>query len=424
MSTIKKISALFLALLVFLSGLPVRAAAESTDQLVQQLINYYHHYQDDAPLDRALILERIEALDPALAATWVNIMDFWSGVNGDMVFNSGTLPDGLPEDDSLCIIVMGYYLKSDGSMRDELYQRLQITLEAAEKYPNAYILCTGGGTGSSNHRITEAGQMANWLKKKGIDSDRIIVENQALSTIENATYGCALLYRDYPEVKHLAVITSDYHVYRSCLYFHVQSALEAYKSSVEPMKVVSNATCRVNPNASRDLDRQVEGVGMLTDLDVVDLSRPELTYLEKITVTGQTAYAPGDPLNLTVTAHYSNGYTRDVTAAAEFFGFDMTIAGPQTVSICYDELIERFQIEVISYQVESAPTKIQPAPTEAHSAPAPMPITEEAETHAEPDSILLFIGLGLILLLFILFYLKMKQAKKRRRRPRPVIKLD
>ena len=190
------------------------------------------------------------------------------------------------------------------------------------------------------------------------------------------------------------------------------------------MKVVSNATCRVNPNASRDLDRQVEGVGMLTDLDVVDLSRPELTYLEKITVTGQTAYAPGDPLNLTVTAHYSNGYTRNVTAAAEFFGFDMTIAGPQTVSICYDELIERFQIEVISYQVESATTEIQPAPTEAHSAPAPMPITEEAETHAEPDSILLFIGLGLILLLFILFYLKMKQAKKRRRRPRPVIKLD
>lgn len=418
MTIFKKLTALVLALLLLPIGLNAYAAETSTNELVRQLINYYHHYQEESKLDCGLILEQIEAQDPELAAAWVNILDFWHGVNSDMEFHSGVLPDGLPEDDSLCIVVMGYQLQSDGGMREELTQRMKVTLESAQKYPNAYIMCTGGGTAAKNSKVTEAGQMAKWLKKKGIDPDRIIVEDQALSTIQNATYGCALLYREYPQVKNLAIITSDYHIYRSCLYFHVQSALDAYDAGVEPMKVVSNATCRISPDASRDLDRQTEGIGMLAKQKDVEKDSPEpLTRLERISVAGQSEYVPGGQLNLTVTAYYSNGLTRNVTEDAEFALFpDMETPGFQTVTAFYEEYSASFDIYVI-------PPQTQPVPTEAQ----PETVPEKQEPAAAADesvSYVLIAFAGLIALLFLLLYLKARHDRKRRRRPRPTIKLD
>lgn len=416
MTIIKKAIALLLVLLILPLGITAQAAETDTDELVRRLINYYHHYQEDARLDCELILEQIEAQDPELAATWTNILDFWTGVNSDIEFHSDVLPDGLPEDDSLCIVVMGYYLKSDGSMRDELYQRLQVTLASAQKYPNAYIMCTGGGTASKG-MVTEAGQMAKWLKKKGIDADRIIVENQALSTIQNATYGCALLYRDYPQIKNLAIITSDYHIYRSCLYFHVQAALDAYELGIEPMKVVSNATCRVSPGASRDIDRQTEGMGMLSGQDDVEEMKAEpLTYLTEITVAGQAEYIPGAELNLAVTAHYSNGYTREVTEYAELSGYDKAVPGFHEVTVCYDELIQRFDIYVIPPQI---PTETIPPET----VPAPE-VAEDPVVPEESVPVGLLVIPGLLSVLIILLVLKAGRDKKRRRRPRPTIKLD
>lgn len=423
MTMFKKLTALFLVLLMLPLGLTAQATEKNTDELVRRLINYYHHYQRDAQLDCELILEQIEAEDPELAATWVSILDFWSGVNDDMEFHSDVLPDGLPEDNSLCIVVMGYYLNSDGSMRDELLQRLKVTLASAEKYPNAYILCTGGGTASKTGKVTEAGQMAKWLKKKGIDPDRIIVENQALSTIQNATYGCPLLYREYPQVKNLAIITSDYHIYRSCLYFHVEAALEAYEAGVEPIKVISNATCRVNPGASRDIDRQTEGIGMLTEQDGVEELGPEpLTYLEKITVAGQSEYAPGGHLNLMVTAHYSNGLTRNVTEDSQFALFpDMETPGFQTVIAYYEEFTAPFDIYVIPPETEPLST-VPEVPTEE----LPTEPVFQALPLREDSGLLLSLGIAAVctLLLCLILIIRAKRARKRRRRPRPTIKLD
>lgn len=422
MTVFKKFMALVLVLLMLPLGLPAHAAQVSTDKLVRKLINYYHHYQEDARLDCELLLEQIAAQDPALAATWTNILDFWSGVNSDMEFHSDVLPDGLPEDDSLCIVVMGYQLKSDGSMREELVDRMQVTLASAKKYPNAYILCTGGGTASKNGKVTEASQMAKWLKKKGIDADRIIVESQALSTIQNATYGCPLLYREYPQVKNLAVITSDYHIYRSCLYFHVEAAMEAYESGAEPMKVISNATCRINPGASRDIDRQTEGIGMLTDQDDVEEMNPEsLTRLEKISVAGQSEYVLGGQLNLTVTAHYSNGYTRNVTEEAQLSGFDPETPGFHGIQASYEGLTETFDVYVIP--PETAPLEQLPEVSATEPDTAPEAENQPVQNDSDLQTLLILFAVCLALLILFLI-LKAKRAKKRRRRPRPTIKLD
>jgi len=42
--------------------------------------------------------------------------DYWGYVNTDLVINKGSLPENLPGDDSLALVILGQGLKADGSM--------------------------------------------------------------------------------------------------------------------------------------------------------------------------------------------------------------------------------------------------------------------------------------------------------------------
>ena len=426
MTLFKKFTALCLVCLLLLPlGLPVQASQTDTGALLRQLVNYYHYYQEDAALDFELILEQIRAQDPALAYTWANILSFWHNVNTDMPVYSDVLPDDLPEDDSLCIVVMGYQLESNGNIRPELEARLNVTLASARKYPNAYILCTGGGTASKNSKVTEAGQMYKWLVQNGIESHRIIVESQAMSTIQNAIYGSKLLYRDYPQIRSLAVITSDYHIYSSCLYFHTQAALDAYSAGIEPVRVVANATCRVNPNTLPNVATQTEGIGMLSGMrGVEDMAQPWLTYLNGLRIAGATEYSLGSELNLQITALYSNGYSRDVTSRCNYMGFDFGQSGFQTITVRYNEGLAE---KAATFDVYVIPSGGDPLPEDQKPTLPALELSEEPAAPEEehtPDlkKPLIFAGVCLILLIALLLY-KDKQARKRRRR-KPAIKLS
>lgn len=438
MHILKRITALLMVLVILLSiPVNVRAEGESGDELIRKILNYFQYYQWDAQTDYELLLDQMARQDPQLANTWSGILDFWIRLNRDMDVHQPVLPDGLPEDDSLCIAVLGYYLKPDGKMRDELYERLYVALESAQKYPNSYILCTGGSTASENRKVSEASQMAKWLIKKGIAEERIIVEEQAYSTIENAQYGCKLLYRDYPQVKALAVITSDYHIYRGSLYFNTQAALDAHDLGVEPMTVLAAATCRIKPNAPSDIDTQVEGMSILTDLDVEDMEKPKLSTLTGIEVSGTTQYELGDDLDLTVSEVYSSGYSREVTQGITYSGFDFNQSGVQTVTATYrnGDIVETASIDIEIIIPAGATVPSVPLPTEepvveqVYEETEPAPDIAAATEEESPGLDLhtsLIIAAVCVLLLIVLLYLKHRQAKKRRRRrrPRPVIKLD
>jgi uncharacterized SAM-binding protein YcdF (DUF218 family) len=120
-------------------------------------------------------------------------------------------------------------------MCDELIGRLQVGLACAEQYPNAYVVCTGGGTAKENRDVTEAGQMGAWLLEHGLEKDRLILEDQSLSTIENAQYTLDILHRDYPQVTSLAIVSSDYHAARGALLFETASLMAKHE-----IRVVSN----------------------------------------------------------------------------------------------------------------------------------------------------------------------------------------
>ena len=224
----------------FVEALPV-AASRTGQDIIEEMVVYYGSYGSEAdPQIEALLLE-LESLDPAAAVKWARIMNMWQSVQSELPITLNVLPDGLPETDALCLVVLGFQLNPDGSMREELVERLRVALACAEKYPNAWIVCTGGGTAAEDPAATEADRMAEWLIDNGIAPERVIVENQSLTTAQNAIYTFDILERDYPQVSQLAIISSDYHIATGTLLFGAEAILRAEDEAHERIRVVSNA---------------------------------------------------------------------------------------------------------------------------------------------------------------------------------------
>ena len=202
--------------------------------------------QGPAYFDRAFAERFVEILeaeydDPrTVGKLWEEIMDYWGYVNTDLVINKDILPDNLPNNDSLALVILGNALNADGSMKDELIRRLKVGLDCAGQYPNAYVVCTGGGTAEENREATEAGQMGAWLLENGLDEKRLILEDRSRSTIENARYTLDILRTDYPQVSSVAIISSDYHITRGSLLFEATALMMMEEKKEPEAKVISN----------------------------------------------------------------------------------------------------------------------------------------------------------------------------------------
>ena len=192
------------------------------------------------------LLDDMKAADPDMGDLWEGIMNYWIYTENSLEINYDNLPDDLPDDDSLCIVMAGYELGRDGQMRPELVDRMVTGLACARKYPNAYILVTGGPTAHDKKNTTEAGAMAAWLVDHGVDEKRLLVEEKALSTAHNATYGNALIREKAPQVHSLAVVTSDYHVGLVSLLFYAETQRYAFETGTAPFDIISNAASRVD----------------------------------------------------------------------------------------------------------------------------------------------------------------------------------
>ncbi|WP_054812831.1 YdcF family protein [Nocardia arizonensis] len=81
------------------------------------------------------------------------------------------------------IVVLGYGLLPDGSMRPELIARLHAGFAQALLAPASPVIVTGG---NPQNGVTEARAMANWLIGHGIPAERVHVEGDAVDTLGNA----------------------------------------------------------------------------------------------------------------------------------------------------------------------------------------------------------------------------------------------
>ncbi len=243
MNIIRRMSSiLFAALLPLCACLSAAAEAPAPQRLIERLV-----------IARAAFGERDEealaglaAADPALADRWARILDLWD--TPVPVYDE--LPDGLPADDTLCLVVLGFQLNPDGTMRDELVARLNTALVASEKYPDAVIVCTGGGTAANDPSATEAGRMAAWLLENGVDPARVFAEDRSLTTAQNAVFTFDLLEARCPQVTRIAIISSDYHIATGVLLFGAEAILRD-----SPVEVAADAAWRAPSGELSDMFR-------------------------------------------------------------------------------------------------------------------------------------------------------------------------
>ncbi|MFZ7131569.1 MAG: YdcF family protein [Eubacteriales bacterium] len=95
-----------------------------------------------------------------------------------------------------------------------LKERLDKGVDYLNRYPSTKVIVSGGkGFGAE---ISEAEAMKRYLINKGIIQERIIVEDQSTSTMENFKYSREILIKTEGEcVRDITVITSDFHIMRS-----------------------------------------------------------------------------------------------------------------------------------------------------------------------------------------------------------------
>jgi uncharacterized SAM-binding protein YcdF (DUF218 family) len=96
-----------------------------------------------------------------------------------------------------------------------LRTRLDAALEYLAEHPDIPVVLTGGqGYGEE---ITEARCMADYLVERGVDPERLLLEEQASDTAENFAFSGALLEQQGvdPAESRIAVVTNDFHIARA-----------------------------------------------------------------------------------------------------------------------------------------------------------------------------------------------------------------
>jgi uncharacterized SAM-binding protein YcdF (DUF218 family) len=104
------------------------------------------------------------------------------------------------------IVILGYGLTPDGTMRAILRRRVLTGLIVAQFFPQSPVIVTGGNPQNGK---TEAGQMRNMLMLLGFPANRIIVEDKANSAVQNARFSVPLAKQ--ADTSGIILVTSTTH---------------------------------------------------------------------------------------------------------------------------------------------------------------------------------------------------------------------
>jgi hypothetical protein len=217
------------------------AGTRNVDSIIEEIAVDYGTYGAEAKDRINILLKELSDIDAIAGKRWKTILDLWMSPQLGEPLNYDVLPDDLPDTDELCIVVLGFQLNPDGTMKEELIERLNVALRSLQKYPNAYVVCTGGGTAAENDAVSEAGEMAKWLLERGIENKRIIIEDNSITTAQNAVFTYDILTSRYPSVHKIAIVSSDYHIATGELLFRAEAILRANAIGNEKLEVISNA---------------------------------------------------------------------------------------------------------------------------------------------------------------------------------------
>jgi tetratricopeptide (TPR) repeat protein len=134
------------------------------------------------------------------------------------------------------IVILGYALADDGTMKEPLIERLKSGLAVANKYPNSKIIVTGG---VPKQGVTEADAMSQWLIAQGVNPNRIILENKSTDTVENGLFSTAILEKE--GLKDVTIVTSASHIRRALAVFKEADAFYSKMNGKAASRNLTNA---------------------------------------------------------------------------------------------------------------------------------------------------------------------------------------
>ncbi len=116
------------------------------------------------------------------------------------------------------ILLLGLKLNGDGTPDAELNARIRLAANCMLEGRAEVIIPCGGQTPDTP--CAESSVMAAQLQAMGVDSQRILEENQSQTTYENIRNACAVFEKHRPHAfqsvrPSALVITSDYHLFRA-----------------------------------------------------------------------------------------------------------------------------------------------------------------------------------------------------------------
>lgn len=115
---------------------------------------------------------------------------------------------GTPKSQQSYLIVLGAQMKEEGPS-NTLQKRLDKAIEYLEEYEETKVIVSGGQ--GSDEPVSEAKGMYDYLISKGIETDRIIMEDQSYNTHQNLA-NCKELI---PQGANIGIVTSNFHMYRA-----------------------------------------------------------------------------------------------------------------------------------------------------------------------------------------------------------------
>ena len=125
----------------------------------------------------------------------------------------------IPKFDKDCIIILGCRVKKDGDLSNLLKGRVDRAIEFSQMQKQEtgkeIIFVPSGGKGD-DEPISEAQAMKNYLIKKGINEDSILIEDKSINTYENIKLSNSLIESKIKNAK-TAFATTNYHVFRTMI---------------------------------------------------------------------------------------------------------------------------------------------------------------------------------------------------------------
>ena len=106
------------------------------------------------------------------------------------------------------VIVLGNRVNDDGTITEIQKERLEMAKEIEQLFNPDYFILSGGSP-NKKAGISEAEGMYNYLVASGFNKDKLILEDNSLSTVQNAKFSVPMAKELGAEL--IIVCSSGYH---------------------------------------------------------------------------------------------------------------------------------------------------------------------------------------------------------------------